>query len=67
MENKFKINPMAWMSVVNENGEEWVLLWTEETITASDGSISSYYAHEGFKIVDSKVIQVNQFQQPKLK
>jgi hypothetical protein len=66
-ENKFKINPMAWMSVVNENGEEWVLLWTEETITASDGSISSYYAHEGFKIVDSKVIQVNQFQQPKLK
>ena len=64
---KFKITPVGWISVDTSDGDEWVVLWADEEITAPDGSIDSHYAHEGFKIKDGKIITVNQYYRPKLK
>ena len=64
---KFKITPAGWISVDTSDGDEWVVLWADEEITAPDGSIDSHYAHEGFKIKDGKIITVNQYYRPKLK
>ena len=64
---KFKITPIGWISVDTSDGDEWLVLWADEEITAPDGSIDSHYAHEGFKIKDGKIITVNQYYRPKLK
>ena len=58
----FSIKPAVWVSVVNETGDEWVLLWTEEETTAKDGSKSGIEAQESFRIIDGKIGVVNQFQ-----
>jgi len=60
----FSIKPAVWVSVVNETGDEWVLLWTEEETTAKDGTKSGIEAQESFRIIDGKIGVVNQFQKP---
>ena len=60
----FSIKPAVWISVVNETGDEWVLLWTEEETTAKDGTKTGIEAQESFRIIDGKIGVVNQFQKP---
>ena len=47
------------ISVVSEEGHEWVLLWD----TASAGGQTTRY-QEAFRIEDGKIVQVNQFSKP---
>lgn len=60
--NLFSIKPAVWIPVVNETGDEWVLLWTEEETTAKDGTKTGIEAQESFRIIDGKIGAVNQFQ-----
>jgi hypothetical protein len=60
--NLFSIKPAVWISVVNETGDEWVLLWSEEETTAKDGTKTGIEAQESFRIIDGKIGVVNQFQ-----
>jgi len=50
--------------IIDETGDEWVLLWTEEETTAKDGTKSGIEAQESFRIIDGKIGVVNQFQKP---
>ena len=52
------------ISVISEEGHEWVLLWDRATYDGPDGSEMTDLYQEAFRIEDGKIIRVNQFFKP---
>ena len=61
---KISVNPAVWIAVESDEGDEWVLLWTNEEYTDAEGKTKKIAAQESFQIKDGKIIRVNQFQKP---
>jgi len=61
---KISVNPAVWIAVESDEGDEWVLLWTNEEYTDEEGKTKKIAAQESFQIKDGKIIRVNQFQKP---
>ena len=49
------------ISVIGENGEEWVLMWNQADIKMPDGSIQKVDWMDAFQIENGKIVAMNGF------
>ena len=49
------------ISVIGENGEEWVLMWDQADIKMPDGSIKKVDWMDAFQIENGKIVAMNGF------
>lgn len=49
------------ISVIGENGEEWVLMWDQADIKMPDGSIQKVDWMDAFQIENGKIVAMNGF------
>ena len=49
------------ISVIGENGEEWVLMWDQADIKMPDGSIQKVDWMDAFQIENGKIVAMNAF------
>ena len=52
------------LAVVDENGDEWVLLWDSANIVSKDGASKRFNWMKTFRFKDGKINYVNQFSKP---
>ena len=53
------------LAVTGNNGDEWVLLWDNGTVTSADGTSNSFNWMESFQFENGKIIMMNQFSKPR--
>jgi len=52
------------LAVVDENGDEWVLLWDSANIVSKDGASKRFNWMKTFRFKDGKINYTNQFSKP---
>ena len=52
------------LSVVGDNGDQWVLLWDNATVVTETGEKSAFAWMEAFMFEGDKIIFMNQFSKP---
>jgi len=53
------------LAVTGNNGDEWVLLWDNGTVTSADGTSNSFNWMESFQFENGKIVMMNQFSKPR--
>ena len=53
------------LSVIGDNGDEWVLLWDNGKVVSDSGESSSYNWMESFRFEGDKIARMNQFSKPR--
>ena len=52
------------LAVVDENGDEWVLLWDTANVVSKDGISTRFNWMETFRFKNGKIDYMNQFSKP---
>ena len=53
------------LAVTGNNGDEWVLLWDNGTVTSADGTSNSFNWMESFQFENGKIVMMNQYSKPR--
>ena len=53
------------LALLDENGDEWVLLWDNANIVSQDGTSAGVNCMETFRFINGKIDYMNQFSKPR--
>ena len=53
------------LALLDENGDEWVLLWDNANIVSQDGTSAGVNWMETFRFINGKIDYMNQFSKPR--